>query len=389
MGGGTVTRLEGLLVFVGPGMTSFEQVAASANRRGIATAWIGYPFSWAGRARVRCFVPEVGSADSVPGLVRELRRLGPERIRDIQTSEYYLVDVAEAARLAGVPDAVVRDLTRRQRLADKLEASRVLAAAGVPVPQALDAEWVSPEEAVDELGLPLVVKGRVASGGTGVYFADSLAQVEHALTRVVPYGGAMYEAFVKGESFSYAAAYRDDGTILSDAAYLTMRVGHDVSAPPDRIVLLDDPDVVAVGRGVVRSVGGYGLVNVNVIRDADGVPWVHDVNLRPWGTIFALRAAGLDFVADYAALLGLASAVAQPDPGLLAVGKQFDVFPSAALGVADTDLVAASVLFAGQLRQYVRWTGLDYVLAETARSALIVGRSWWRRRVGYQVRTGS
>lgn len=366
------------LVFVGPGMTSLEQVAAVAGRRGVPVTWIGYPLSWPRLLRVRSFVSRAVSADDPTGLARELRKVGVDRIADIQASEFVLADVVLAARAAGVSGPVLADLDRRLNLTDKLVMSRRLAAAGVRCPPVLDAAEVSGAEAAERLGLPLVVKGRLANGGTGVEIVRTLGQLDGTARRVAVFGGAIYERYVRGESLSYAASYDARGQVLHDAAYLTRRVGHDATAPPDRILTRDDPAVIAVGRAVVGCLGGHGLVNVNLIRDAEGAAWVHDVNLRPWGTLLALRAAEIDFVGDYLGVLGFGEC-APVSRSPAAIG-QYDVFPSAALGIARSDLSTACLLYARQLREYARWTGVPYLVAETVRSALFVARDRLRRR---------
>jgi hypothetical protein len=364
-----------LLVFVGPGMVSFEQLASAAARKGVRTAWVGYPSSWLGRARMRLFVPSVRRARDVRELAHRFRQLGPDHIADIQTTEYYLADVLDAAREAEVSDVIVRDLERRQRLADKLFMAHTLGSNGVRAPATLDASVVDADTAVRRLGLPLMVKGRVSSGGTGVRMARSVAEAERAVREVSSYGGALYEEFVTGESLSYSAAYDEHGRIVDDVAYSTARVGRDRTGPPDRIVTVDDPCVLAIGRRIVGLVGGHGLLNINLIRDPEGTYWVHDVNLRPWGTLFALRAAGIDFTHDYLVIRDCATPLAMPSA--LALGEQFDVFPSAAVGLAETQLLAAGVLFALEVRRYLPWTGLGYVVGETLRSVLTVAR---RRR---------
>jgi hypothetical protein len=353
-------------------MVSFEQLASAAARKGVRTAWIGYPSSWWGRARMRLFVRSVLPARDVTELARRFRQLGPEVIADIQTTEYYLADVLAAARKAAVAEAIVRDIDRRQRLADKLFMANTLSANGVRVPVVLDAACVHPADAVGRLGLPLVVKGRVASGGTGVRIARSVADVVHAVQEVSTYGGAMYEEYVAGTSLSYSAAYDEEGHILDDVAYSTTRVGGNLVGPPDRIVAVQDPQVLSIGRRVVEVVGGNGLLNVNLIRHPNGTYMVHDVNLRPWGTLFALRAAGIDFTHDYLVIRKCAAPLTVPS--VLALGEQFDVFPAAAIGMAETQLLAAGLLFALQVRRYLPWTGVGYVVGETLRSLLTVVR---------------
>ena len=374
-------------MFVGPGLTSFEQLAACAGRLGIETGWIGYPYSRARRWRTRMFVPHVSTAHDLESLVTELRRLGTDRIIDIQASEYVLGDVVAAAREAQVAPSVLEALERRLAMSDKLNMSLLLSEHGVPVPAVLDSALFSAHEAADRLGLPLVVKGRVANGGSSVHVVFSAAEADVAMRAVQVHGGGIYERHLAGESLSYGASFGPDGRLLHEAAYLTRRVGHDEHLPPDRIVVVDDAATLASGRAVVAALGGSGLVNVNVIKDTDGRACVHDVNLRPWGTLMALRGAGVDFTHDYLAILGLAAA-SSPE-ATLAVGEQFDVFPAAALGIAETDLLAALALLLVQSRQYADWTGVRYVFAESARCLAITARRLLpgRRRSLSQQRT--
>ena len=360
-----------LIVFVGPGLTSFEQLAAVARKRGVATAWIGYPYSRLRRIRSRAFVPWVGSAVDTEGLVRELKRLCVDRIVDIQASEYVLRDVVTAARQAAVPVGVLEDLERRFRLSDKLVMSRLLAARGVTVPATLDASQHRAEEAADLLGLPMIVKGRIGNGGSDVRIVESQIEATHAAQALSVHSGSFYEQFITGETVSYSASYLA-GDRIHDAVYRTERIGPSRIGPPDRIFTLSADHELAVGREVVNAIGGSGLVNVNLIRDSSGRTWVHDVNLRPWGTLLALREAGVDFATDYLHILGL-SAVDSGSSSVV-VGRTCDVFPSAAIAEGKTSIAAGLTKLFHDVPGYVSSAGLGYVSAEIARVLAITVR---------------
>lgn len=365
------------VVFVGPLLACFEQLAACIRREGVRTVWIGYPYGHVRRLRSRLFIDHVATAYDVQSLAAALLRIGPESISDIQASEHVLVDTAAAARLAGVRRELLGELDRRVRLGDKLVMSRALEAAGVRVPCALGATETTPDQAVAALGLPLVVKGRLANGGVTVHIAQTLDAVRHAAAVVAPFGGAMYEQFVAGRTVSYVASYDGEGRVLHEGAYLSSRVGHADVAPPDRVVTLHRPAHQATGRAVLALIGGSGLVNMNMIEDDEGHGWVHDVNLRPWGTVVALRRAGVDFTTDY---LHIHGGRRGDDSRALRVGQTVDVFPSAVLGLATLDLRRAAALYARLVPRYLRWTGPGYVLAETIRSVGIVCRDRLRAR---------
>lgn len=366
------------VVFVGPLLACFEQLAAAARRRGARTVWIGYPYSTVRRVRTRMFVNEVLTAYDVESLAAALREVGPETITDIQASEQVLSHTVAAAARARVSPALQAELERRLHLGDKLVMSLTLAAAGVRVPRALDGSTVTAEQAVAELGVPLVVKGRLANGGVTVHIVHSVAEATRACAAVARFGGPMYEQFIAGQTVSYVASYCGGGHVLHEGVYLSSRVGHDDVAPPDHVVTLDRPLHRATGRTVLGVVGGSGLVNMNMIEDDQGLGWVHDINMRPWGTVVALRRAGVDFADDYLQIHS--GRLNGGSGGVVRSGAEVDVFPSAVLGTAKSSLPAAFLLWARLLPRYVRWTGPGYVVAESVRSVGIIGRDRWRAR---------
>jgi hypothetical protein len=366
------------VVFVGPLLACFEQLACAARRNGVRTVWIGYPYSRVCRLRARMFVNQVLTAYDVDSLAAALRTIGPDSITDIQASEQVLSHTVAAAARARVDPELQVELERRLHLGDKLVMSLTLAAAGVRVPRALDASNLTATQAVTELGLPMVVKGRLANSGATVHIVHSVAEATRASAAVARYGGPMYEQFVPGRTLSYVASYSGGGHVLHEGVYLSSRVGHDEVAPPDHVVTLDRPLHRATGRTVLGLVGGSGLVNMNLIEDDQGQGWVHDVNMRPWGTVVALRRAGVDFADDYVRIHS--GRLTDAPGGLLPPGEEVDVFPSAVLGTAQHSLPAAFLLWVRLLPRYLRWTGPGYVLAESVRSAVIIVRDRWRSR---------
>jgi hypothetical protein len=366
-----------LVVFVGPLLACFEQLAATIRRRGVRTVWIGYPYGAVRRIRARLFMDEVHSAGDVARLAKILRRVGAADITDIQASEHVLVDTVAAAEAAGVGGLLLEELRRRLRFGDKLVASQALATAGIPVPRALDGATLTPAEAAGELGLPLVVKGRMSNGGASVCIARSVSEASKAAERAALLGGVMYEEHVVGQTTSYAASYGADGRVHHDGVYRTSQIGHDDIAPPDQVHTVENPEHLATGRAVLALVGGSGLLNLNLLEDASGRGWVHDLNLRPWGTVIALREAGVDFAEDYVRIhRGLGP---RREDGSLPAGVEAQIFPSAVLGAANRSLLAALRLYLRLAPRYRRWTSLGYLVAETARSAGIVVRDRFRR----------
>ena len=190
-------------------------------------------------------------------------------------------------------------------------------------------------------------------------------------------GGVMYEEHIVGRTTSYAASYAAGGLVHHDGVYRTDRIGHDDIAPPDQVHTIVNPEHLATGRAVLAAIGGSGLLNLNLLEDDSGRGWVHDLNLRPWGTVIALREAGVDFADDYLRIhRGLGP---RREDGSLPAGVEAQIFPSAVLGAANRSLLAALRLYLRLAPRYRRWTSLGYLVAETARSAGIVVRDRFRR----------
>lgn len=365
------------IVFIGPGLVAFEQMAAVLQRKGLRTHWIGFPYSAVRRLRTRIFTP-VSSANGTDELRRELEAIGPARILDIQASEFVMPEVLEASRqVTGLSEGLRQELQRRGQWLDKQYTMDRLAEAGVRVPRQ-STRGASAEEIVAELGLPVMVKGRVGNGGASVRKCDDAAQVTAALQELAKDGGTYAEEFCTGtDGLCYFAAYREDGSILADGAYQGLRSAAAEAelgelGPLDELVTLANEDLLAAGRSVVAQLGGRGVVNVDLIRQEDGSLVVLDVNQRPWGAIVALRTAGIDMVDAYlAATRGLPHDRVQVAPG-----QKVEVFSTTAINAAFASPMRGVTVFTRTARRHQPWTGGRYLVAEGIRASAVVARHW-------------
>lgn len=365
------------VVFVGTGLVAFEQTSAVMRRRGVDTHWVGFPFGVARRLRSRLFTT-VHNAHDVNGLAEVLRRIGPGRILDLQATEFMLPEVVQAALSLPLRPELAEDLRHRLHWLDKEVAMQGLAAAGVPVPRR--SQSTDPQRVVDELGLPVVVKGRIANGGVAVRICHSLDEVGPALAALAEHGGSYAEEFCAGQDgLCYAAAYRSSGEVLLEAAYRGVRsAGEDAEfgelGALDASVTLDDEDLFDVGRRVVAAMGGRGVVNIDAIRTADGLR-VIDVNHRPWGSMVALRETGADFVAALLAVLRDEPFTPRRVPG----GCRVHTFSTTAINAGVRSPGLGLRQFSVDARAYRRWAGTPYVTAEWARGTTVVARHWLRQ----------
>ncbi|MEV1087728.1 ATP-grasp domain-containing protein [Streptomyces microflavus] len=92
---------------------------------------------------------------------------------------------------------------------DKAATHRLLEGAGVPVPRTRVVSGAQEGgEAVEALGLPVVVKPRDASSAAGLAYCDTRAEVEQAIAGILAGGrdSALVEEYVQGPEFGVFAA---------------------------------------------------------------------------------------------------------------------------------------------------------------------------------------
>ena len=315
--------------------TLFDPFAASLRRRGLRTARLslGRP-SLARILRDRLFYSEVlrlGPEHPAEALRRLFSRY---RIVDVQFGEATLagLGLSSSLALALAEGALSCAGTQPSTLFDKFELNARLDGAGVLVPRQVAASTTSAECAADRLGLPLVVKRRVAEGGRGVHIAATPAEAEAALAR---WGTAREDAFfqqhVCGDLVMYGVLLGETGPLVERcfrATELQRPCG-----PSSRIIMCDDPDLARTGREIAAIIGLRGLGQFDFVRDAEGRLWHIDANARCWGSMLAANAHAAGFLPAYARLL--AGGLPALDPGET-TGVEVGIQPHALLSAAAT-----------------------------------------------------
>ena len=61
----------------------------------------------------------------------------------------------------------------------------------------------------------------------------------------------------------------------------------------------EDARLAESGRSVIEALNICGLACFHMIRDSDGVAWIHDVNPRVFGRLSMCQLAGFDFRGAY------------------------------------------------------------------------------------------
>ncbi|MGO4957324.1 ATP-grasp domain-containing protein [Luteococcus sp. Sow4_B9] len=314
---------DSLVVFIDMGMMlSFDQLASALRQLGVRVVHISSATNPLARLSSRVLYDEGHRFSSTDDLVAVLASLDRDRILDIQCPEFILAEVLEASRRAGLTERVLRMLEERLLWCDKFEVCRRLEAASIPAPRTRQLMGATHQAVVEELGSPFMVKTRVGSGGEGVRMVESGSEYASSVAELGGPGAELYaEEFLPGETLCYAAAFVD-GHSVESTVYRTV-LGPRTHGPSSHIEVVRDQAVRGIGERVVGLLQGTGLVNLDLVRAADGQPKVVDVNLRAWHSVAALAAVNHTFAHSY--LNGLLGQDQPPvGPGLTG---QVHVFP--------------------------------------------------------------
>ena len=289
--------------------------------------------------------------------------LDGEQLIDVQSVESLAVPTVRGLRSTD-PSSAPRRWDRRALIVDKPTAARRMQAAGIHVPDIITDPAATPDEIVATLGLPVVRKLRTGSSGDGV----SIIESRHELESTAPDDGAssmfFYERFIDGRHIQFAGIVNADLHNRS-VTYETLN-RFSTMGPASEIRVLDDTELRKTGTRVAEALDLSGMVNVNVIRDAEGQDWVHDVNPRIWGSAVSFRLVGIDFLGAYISwLCGVDSA---RNETMAPEGTEFQVFPVAyATTRPDESVIQLYGRFARAARPFADYLGPTYVLYESVR----------------------
>jgi len=269
------------------------QLASGLRRAGFRT--IRVTMKPPSRAAALCFNRTV-QLGSVSDLASLESILDGENVVDVQAIESLALQTYQGFPATSRPETSA-NWARRIDTVDKLVVSRRLQTGGFFAPDVVPAPVAGAREVVEALGLPVVHKPRVASGGMGLSIICTLEDLERALSEGGNSDSYFFERHVDGRSLQIGGVV--DGGGMGPVATCET-VGRPAGrGPASQLLGLDDPELAETGRKLATHLGIEGMINVEVIRDADGRDWVHDVNPRVWGSFAAFRVVGVDFLGAY------------------------------------------------------------------------------------------
>jgi hypothetical protein len=339
---------------------AFHQLSPQLRRAGLRTIRVttgNSSRSWLTSRLVydRCvFLSSLGA----PELLRKV--LNQENVVDVQ----FVETLSELMELVVdvLSDEVANRVRHRHLMMDKWKASVRFRENGIQTPDTVTFNDATPEQAVEEFGLPVVVKDRTGCGGSGVAICGDISELRRAHADFSSRGSrSYYERFVDGEKLNYAAVYSSDG-LEQELAYQVTRWVPPVGTGIE-VVTIEDPSLISVGRIAVEVSNCLGFMNMDVIRDAEGSYWLIDFNARAFGGGTNFLLADLDLSQGYLRSIHWRSATPErqrPDTGIVV-----EIFPTCLIDAMRTGsyaVVARS--FVKSIRPYIRGLGFRYAMSE-------------------------
>ena len=216
-------------------------------------------------AHVRTAVPRIDD----PGYVPALEALCAEHsIGAVIPLTDLDIEVLARARADGRLPALVPDPDIAAATYDKYETHRLLIDRGLPSPPT-----VLPGE--EPPAYPVMVKPRRGSGARSIHPARTPEEAEFFCRYVEE--PVMVQRLMKGPEFSMDCLSDLDGRCLNaiPRTMIESRGGESIKG-----TVIDDPELVALGRDVVEALGVRGPCTVQAFRDLEIGLGITDVNTR-------------------------------------------------------------------------------------------------------------
>jgi carbamoyl-phosphate synthase large subunit len=210
-------------------------------------------------------VPRIEDPEYVPVLAELCDRFAIGAVLPLTDLD---IEVLAVARAAGRLPAFVPDPEIARATFDKYEAHLLLERLGLPSPPT-----VLPGEPVESF--PALVKPRRGSGARSIHRADDARAVEFFCAYVSE--PVMVQRYMEGDEFSIDVLSDLDGRCLNaiPRTMIESRGGESIKG-----TVIDDPELVDLGRRVVEALGVRGPATVQVFRDRQLGVGITDVNTR-------------------------------------------------------------------------------------------------------------
>ena len=231
-------------------------------------------------ADIRVEVPRMDDPAYVPALAELCERHGVGAVLPLTDLD---IEILARAREQGRLPALVPSAEVARATYDKYEAHLLLERLSLPSPPT-----VLPEDDLDALSYPVMVKPRKGSGARSIHLAHSPAEARFFVSYVAE--PVMVQRAMAGPEISIDCLGDTEGRCLNaiPRTMIESRGGESIKG-----TVIDDAEMVELGRRVVEELRVRGPATIQVFRDPEGGLGITDVNTRFGGAFPAPAYAAL------------------------------------------------------------------------------------------------
>jgi carbamoyl-phosphate synthase large subunit len=231
-------------------------------------------------AHVRCPVPMADEQDYVPELQRLCEQHGARAVLPLTDID---IEVLAQARARGALPAFVPSPETARATYDKYEAHLLLERMALPSPPTL-----LPEQSLEELEFPVMVKPRRGSGARSIHLAHDASQARFFAGYVNE--PVMIQQAMAGPELSIDCLGDLQGRCLNAVprTMIESRGGESIKG-----TVVRDEELIALGRRTMEALAVSGPATIQVFRDPRLGVRITDVNTRFGGAFPAPAYAAL------------------------------------------------------------------------------------------------
>ncbi|HTA96979.1 MAG TPA: ATP-grasp domain-containing protein [Solirubrobacteraceae bacterium] len=231
-------------------------------------------------AQVRVSPPPIADPGYVPELARLCAEYGVGAVLPLTDLD---IETLALAREQGLLPALVPSSQVAHATYDKYEAHLLLERLGLPSPPT-----VLPDDDLDALHYPVMVKPRKGSGARSIHLAHSPEQARFFVDYVDE--PTMVQQAMGGPELSIDCLGDLDGRCLNaiPRTMLESRGGESIKG-----TVIDDPELVELGCSAMQALAVRGPATIQVFRDPELGVRITDVNTRFGGAFPAPALAAL------------------------------------------------------------------------------------------------
>ena len=232
-------------------------------------------------AQVRTAVPLIDDPGYVPALERLCEEHGVGAVLPLTDLD---IEVLAEARAAGRLPALVPSAEVARATYDKYETHLLLERLSLPSPPT-----VLPEDDLDAIAYPVMVKPRRGSGARSIHLAHDPAQARFFIDYVPE--ATMVQRAMGGPELSIDCLGDLEGRCLNaiPRTMLESRGGESIKGQ-----VVHDEELIELGRRTMEVLGVCGPATIQVFRDPDIGVGITDVNTRFGGAFPAPAYAALE-----------------------------------------------------------------------------------------------